>query len=613
MTDSNQSTDITNQKPIHNLLMRESDQPMINRRRFLQASSMTAAAGASLILAGCDDDDNDTKIEAVGGAGTGPTSRVQFLHGVASGDPLSDRVIIWTRVTPESAGSYPVQWQVASDNSFSKILKSGTATADGGADYTIKVDVTGLNPATIYYYRFLVGNTVSTVGKTKTLPTGSVSQVKFAVVSCSNYPAGYFHAYADIAKQPLDALLHLGDYIYEYGRTTVNSKGETVPGYASKHAAELGREVKPTTEILSITDYRERYAQYRTDKDLQAVHAAMPMIAVWDDHEISNDAYVDGAENHQPNEGDWNTRKMAALKAYHEWMPTRNDVMTQIYRSFDFGDLVSLHMLETRIVGRDKQLSFGPYLTQDANGQVVVNNAKFTADVTNPNRQMLGLAQQNWLYTQMQASKAKWQILGQQVLIGRMRWPSPVLFNLMNPKTGVNLPTYLALKQKAKQAPDTLTEQEQAVLNAPYVPYNLDAWDGYAAAQEAVFKMAKNLNKNFVVLAGDTHNAWASNLVTNDGHAVGVEFGVQSVTSPGFDEFIPAAQADQFAQALPLVIEGGTLKWCDTSRRGYMVVTATPEQCKCDWVFVSDILQPSYSANVGKTMTVKAGQMQLIG
>lgn len=601
----------TDNNPLHNLLKPNAQAPMLNRRRFLQASSMTAAAGASLVLAGCNDDDNDIKIEAVGSSNA--NTRVQFLHGVASGDPLSDRVIIWTRVTPDSAGSYPVQWQVATDKNFDQIVQSGTTQANGGADYTVKVDVTGLKPATTYYYRFMAGSATSTTGTTKTLPTGDVTQVKFAVISCSNFPAGYFHAYADIARQPVDAVIHLGDYIYEYGRTTTNSNGQTVTAYASAHAAELGREVKPATELLAINDYRERYAQYRSDKDLQAMHAALPMIAVWDDHEIANDAYTNGAENHQPNEGDWNTRKMAAMKAYHEWMPTRNGVMNQIYRSFNFGNLVSLHMLDTRIIGRDKQLDYNDYIGADANGQPVFDGNKFVTDWTNANRQLLGLAQQNWLYSQMQQSNATWQILGQQVVMGKMRMPSPVLFNLLNPKVGVSISDYLAMAQKAQQAPATLSAQEQAILNAPYIPYNLDAWDGYAVVQETVFAMAKNLNKNLVVLSGDTHNAWANNLVTNDGKPAGVEFAVQSVTSPGFEAYLHNIPPAQLAAVLPMLVQNATLKWCDTSRRGYMVVTATREQCQCDWVFVSDILQPSYSANVGKTMTVKAGQMQLIG
>ena len=592
--------------PLHNLVKGGDEQPTLNRRRFLQSTSLVTAAGASMMLAGCNNDNDNHE------------AQVSFLHGVASGDPLADKVILWTRVTPVSNGaSFDVDWQIASDKDFKTIVNKGTVKTNGGQDYTVKVDATGLQANTSYFYRFMCGGVTSPIGKTKTLPVNNVNQVKLAVVSCSNYPAGYFHAYADIAKRSdVDVLIHLGDYIYEYGRNTIDSQGKTVPAYASSQAAALKREVVPAEELLTITAYRMRYAQYRTDKDLQAVHAAMPMIAVWDDHEFSNDAYKDGAENHQPNEGDWTQRKMDAMKAYHEWMPTRNSVMTQIYRSFDFGNLLSLHMLDTRVIARDKQLDYNNFLTKDANGQVGLDGAKLTAALSDASRQLIGLPQQNWLAGQLQASKATWQVLGQQVLMGQMFIPAPVLLNFMNPALGVDAVTYMTLMQKAQTAPATLTPQEQAMvqqlLQAPSIPYNLDAWDGYAVAREQVYTIAKNLQKNLVVLAGDTHNAWANNLVTSKGDAVGVEFAVQSVTSPGFEEYLSKVDPKQLAMGLPMLVKGGTLKWCDTSQRGYMVVTATPQQCTSEWVFVSDITKPTYSSNVGKTMSVKVGQPYLV-
>lgn len=595
--------------PIHNLL--KDTQPLtpsINRRRFLQSTSLATVAGASMMLAGCnnDNDDNDN------------TAQVSFLHGVASGDPLADKVILWTRVTPVSSGSsLDVDWQIASDNTFNTIIHKGTSKTNGGQDYTVKVDATGLQPNTSYFYRFICGGVTSPIGKTKTLPVTNVNQVKLAVVSCSNYPAGYFHAYADIAKRSdVDVLLHLGDYIYEYGRHTIDDQGKTVPAYASSQAAQLNREVIPVEELLTITGYRLRYAQYRTDKDLQAVHAAMPMIAVWDDHEISNDTYKAGAENHQPNEGDWNQRKMDAMKAYHEWMPTRNSVMTQIYRSFDFGNLLSLHMLDTRVIARDKQLDYNNFLIKDANGQLTLDGAKFTAAMQDTSRQLLGLPQQNWLAGQLQASKSTWQILGQQVVMGQMFIPAPVLLNFMNPALGVDAITYLTLMQKAQTAPTTLTPQEQSMVQqlqqAPFIPYNLDAWDGYAVAREMVYGIANAMQKNLVVLAGDTHNAWANNLVNVKGEPVGVEFAVQSVTSPGFEEYLATVDPKQLSLGLPMLVKGGTLKWCDTSQRGYMIVTVTPEQCTSDWVFVSDITKPTYSSSVGKTMRIKVGEPYLV-
>lgn len=589
----------------------------LSRRRFLQTTGLTGLASLSLI--GCGGGSNrDTANSGSNVTNTylydaNAATKLAFLHGVASGDPLADRVIIWTRITPVVSGSpVTVQWQMAKDKGFTQLIKQGTTTTDGGRDYTVKVDVIGLQANTRYFYRFIADGVTSPVGTTKTLPTGTVNQVKLAVASCSNYPAGYFHVYADIAKRSdIDALVYLGDYIYEYGRTYTRPDGRIVPAYGAIEAQKINREVLPAEEVTNITAYRLRYAQHRTDKDLQALHAAMPIIAVWDDHEFSNEAYKDGAENHQANEGTWNDRKLAAMKAYHEWMPTRNSVVNQIYRSFNFGSLISLHMLDTRMIARDKQLNYNDFLGKDATGQLTLDNTRLTTALANSSRQMIGLAQQNWLFTQLQASKATWQILGQQVLMGKMHIPSPVLLNFRNPSTGVSAVTYLTLMQKAQQVPTTLTAQEKAILAAPSIPYNLDAWDGYAVAREAIFTMSKNLQKNLVVLAGDTHNAWANNLVNANNEAIGVEFATSSVTSPGLEYYLPNVSPQQLAKGMPMLVKSGTLKWCDPSQRGYMILTVTPSSCRSDWVFVSDILQPTYSSTIGKSMQVNVGQRKL--
>ena len=257
----------------------------------------------------------------------------------------------------------------------------------------------------------------SPIGRGKTLPEGDVSQVKLAVFSCSNYPAGYFHVYAAAALiNGLDASIHLGDYIYEYG----------AGGYASEDAQAMGRVVQPATEILTLADYRQRYAQYRTDQALQQIHAAAPFIAVWDDHEITNDAWRDGAENHQSDEGDYTERKMAALRAYFEWMPIRpvatGDNET-IYRQFEFGNLLNLLMLDTRIIGRDQQLQYASYI-DPTSGQL--DAQRFTADLTQSSRTILGAEQLQWLQDKLSQSTARWQMLGQQVLMGRMMLPGAV-------------------------------------------------------------------------------------------------------------------------------------------------------------------------------------------
>ncbi|WIV97447.1 alkaline phosphatase D family protein [Kinneretia aquatilis] len=563
------------------------------RRDFVRGSVALAASGA-LALSGCGGGDEDG-------------IPVSFSHGVASGDPQSDRVILWTRVrvaTPAGSTAAPdlrdlsLRWEVASDSEFKTIVASGNAEASAARDHTVKVDAGGLQAGQKYFYRFSCQGQLSPVGRTQTLPAAgsAVAQLKLAVFSCANYPAGYFNVYAEAAKRDdLDVAVHLGDYLYEYGRG----------GYASEQAKTLGREVEPAGETIALDDYRRRYAQYRADADLQRLHAKLPMIAVWDDHEITNDAWMNGAENHQPaTEGDYAKRKAAAIQAYHEWMPIRSQTNTeQIYRSFAFGNLLALHMLDTRIVGRDEPLDYAKYT--GANGFDAVS---FGKDMAKTDRQLLGAAQNGWLQQQLAASSATWQVLGQQVLMGRMNIPAPILFEANYPGTGVSVSAYAAMVAKSQLAPATLTAQERAVLAQPSIPYNLDAWDGYAAARETVLATARQLNKNLVVLAGDTHNAWASDLQDLAGNQVGVEFATSSVTSPGFEVYLPKETPQVLAGALTQLI--GPLEYADTSRRGFMVITATAQECRSDWVYVSTITSREYTASVGKSLKVLPGQGQ---
>jgi alkaline phosphatase D len=551
-----------------------------SRRRFVRQMGLAAAALGALPLAAC------------GGGDSAPA--VQFAHGIASGDPLADRVMLWTRVTPPAGhtSDIPVDWEVATDSAFTTLVAQGQATALASKDFTVKVDATGLKAATAYHFRFKAYAATSTTGRTRTLPTGSVAQVKLAVFSCANYPAGYFNVYADAAKRnDLDATVHLGDYIYEYGQG----------GYASANAGAMGRLSAPANEILTLADYRQRHAQYKTDPDLQALHAAAPMIAIWDDHEIANDTWRDGAENHQSaTEGSFSVRKAAAMQAYHEWMPTRNAQPELIYRSFAFGNLVALHMLDTRVIARDEQLSYGKFFT--ASG---LDAAAFTATVGSTSRQLMGTAQTQWLQQQMAASTATWQVLGQQVLMGRMNIPAPILMETLQPGAGVSVSQYAALVARAQSNPSSLTPAEQAILAQPSIPYNLDAWDGYQAARETVLATSRSLGKNLVVLAGDTHNAWANELLDMNGKAVGVEFATSSVTSPGFEEYLPNENPTALAASLTQLI--GPLQYCDTARRGYMVVTATATECRADWVYVNTITSRSYTASTDKSLKVVAG------
>ncbi len=267
-------------------------------------------------------------------------ARKPFYHGVASGDPLPDRVVIWTRVTPDdSLSRIVVKWEISESPDFSTLIQHDTLSTTPLKDYTVKVDVTGLQPGTFYYYRFHALNATSPAGRTKTAPVSMPDSLKFAVVSCSNWEWGYFNAYARIAEKELDAVIHLGDYIYEYG---TGRYGDTT----------IGRINIPRHEIVNLKDYRTRHSLYRLDEGLRAMSAAHPLIAIWDDHEVANNSYTEGAENHQPEkEGDYATRKNAARQAYYEWLPIREGETH--YRSFSFGELAHLIMLDERLEGRE--------------------------------------------------------------------------------------------------------------------------------------------------------------------------------------------------------------------------------------------------------------------
>lgn len=560
----------------------------LTRRDFLKASALGMGAVAiSTGLAGCVLDSDDKR-------------RVDFTHGVASGDPLQDSVILWTRAVPERGSKVKVGWEIATDAEFSSVVRSGTAETTEAHDFTIKVDAQGLMPGQRYYYRFRSSGATSPVGAATTLPDGSVEQVRLAVVSCSNYPAGYFHVYREVANQAdLDAVIHLGDYIYEYSSDP--------DSYASEDAQELGRTFPENNdrELLTLADYRRRYAIYREDPDLQLAHQRLPFIVVWDDHEVANDTWRNGAENHDDSEGDFEQRKLAALQAFFEWMPIRpviegND--EAIYRSFRFGDLVDLHMLDTRVIGRDQQLDYLNYLSEAG-----LNVDQFRADVTDPNRTLLGAEQRLWLQNKLATSTGRWQVLGQQVLMGRMDLPAELLLAIAT-ETFDDLPATLqelaTLKGMQLQGMPLTEEQEARVGTA--APYNLDAWDGYQAEREVVLGMARQLDKNLVVLAGDTHNAWANNLKDMNGNQVGVEFATASVSSPGLEDYLglPDAMIADAEQGIGQLVDG--LDYLNINQRGYMVVTFTQEEARANWYFVDTVKSREYTVDSSRSAARKA-------
>jgi len=569
---------------------------------------------------------------AVGGTLTACSSDTpaasEFNYGVASGDPLADRVILWTHARiPGSSDAVGLTWQVAADSGFATLVGSGRVSATEASGHTAKVDAAGLAAGTAYFYRFVDdAGVVSPVGTTRTLPDASAASVKLAVFSCTLYSEGLFNAYDAAAKSDAQYAIHLGDYIYEYGSDPAK--------FGNADAIALGRVTSPANDTVSLSDYRTRYALYRSDPNLQALHARMPWITIWDDHEFANNAFVSGAENHDPaTQGDWSVRKQNAAQAYHEWLPIRTpdpSNLLKIYRRFDFGTLLSLHMLDTRIEGRVQQYAhYG-----DPAGTPGYQYADYVAGLTpvagvfpDAARTMISATQQSWLASGLAASTATWQVLGNQDIMGRMWIPASVLnaqttagaaptpANLQAVQTAIS--DYLTAKATRAQAgAGALTPTQTALLNTtvnPRLPYNLDGWDGYPINREAVLQTAKAQGKRLVVLSGDSHNAWFNDLTTLAGEKVGVEFAGSSVTSPGFE----SAGLGGLASSLDGSVLGSSavgaglgliddLNYADTIRRGYLLLTVTGANVKGEYLFVSTVKSSAYAASIGRTITVAA-------
>ncbi|MEX2662909.1 MAG: alkaline phosphatase D family protein [Vicinamibacterales bacterium] len=490
----------------------------VSRREFL---NLAAVAGATPLLAPW------LRLQP------GVEGRTVFLHGVASGDPLADRVMLWTRVSGAAPAARPrVRWEVARDDGFRQIVRRGELTTGRDRDFTVKVDVTGLTPGTRYHYRFQAVGERSRTGRTRTLPGKGTTRVSLAVASCSNLPQGYFNAYRGIANRAdLDAVLHLGDYYYEYANARYGD------------GTRFGRIPAPNKEITSLEDYRTRHAQYKTDPDLQDAHRLHPWITVWDDHEITNNTWRDGAQNHNPDqgEGDWTARKHAAIRAYYEWMPIREQgapSQARIYRTFRFGGLADLIMLDTRVVARDQQAA-----QRDQLGVI-----------EDPRRSLLGRAQEAWLFGELQKSRARgarWQVLGQQVMFAPMApWGQP---------SG-----------------------------------NTDAWDGYRPARDRVVDFLETHDmRNAVVLTGDVHSSWAYDIAKDPWGAYdagtgrgtrAIELVTPSITSPsGWNAATAADRLRQLKAARP------HLRWADGLSHGYVVLNLERDALQSDWFGVPTI------------------------
>lgn len=603
----------------------------INRRVVLRG----AAGIAGTALAG-----------TIAGAQSG--GPVSFTHGIASGDPLQDRVMLWTRVAPTSNATrnLTVEWQVSANEEFETLAATGSGSCGPASDFTLKVDATGLQADSSYYYRFICEGIISETGRTRTLAASGSDPLSLAVVSCSNYPQGFFHVYKEIAKRDVAMVLHLGDYLYEY----------PAGGYSNERMTdEFGRQVDPKGEVIALDDYRRRYALYRTDPDLKAVHAAHPFICVWDDHEIANDTWRAGAQNHNEGEGPFEARKKAALQAYHEWLPIRENAeadQSKIYRSFELGDLASLIMLDTRLVGRSKPLTYGadlplrslpfrfeegqtPVFAPDAAGDGIrevpvpfkVNGAdaepitdwaeiqaldpknlpkgitylpdlkKFKDEILPAaDRTMLGGAQQDWFNGALQSSTASgkpWQIIGQQVLSGKVGIPNIPDEDIDTDKGSFVTPAQIA---------------QFRALSAMGLPLNLDAWDGYPAARDLLLASIKKNGTNAIMLAGDTHNAWAFDLADNNGDPVAVEFGTAGVSSPGMEEYLPVAP-EKVRSAI--MADSPELKFLDSRRRGWLELDITMEAITARFEFVSTVHEEEYEVEDPTIKRVSAGAHKL--
>ncbi|MEO0411003.1 MAG: alkaline phosphatase D family protein [Pseudomonadota bacterium] len=552
-----------------------------------------------------------------------------FRHGVASGDPLSDRVILWTRIThDDDAKTVPVRWEVAVSADFEAIMASGDIAAAATRDYTVKVDATGLKPGTRYYYRFTCRGQVSPTGRTMTLPVGDVASFTIASCSCANYPFGFFHVYREMAaNQDIDLVVHLGDYIYEYGNNRAFVP-EEVP---------LSRAASPDKEASTLADYRLRYATYREDPDLKAAHAAHPFLVIWDDHESADDGWTGGAKNHQPEtEGPWEARRTAALQAWDEWMPTRADVRRP-WRSFDFGNLARIVMLDTRLWGRDKQLNYDtdfaprtiavdvsdpgnpkPLMTPNARATMAATKIErlavpfdlrenppkplldleligsfdpatappymaylpdvggFRERLEDPSRTLLGAEQEAWLGPQLEGSKKRgqvWQILAQQILMAK-----------------INIP--LETRSYAQKAEGFFKGRIRTWgrLASYGLPLSMDTWSGYPAARERFYAQARQYARNLVVLTGDSHHSWVNALTDKRGR-VGWEVATTSIASPGFEQYMPASP-DDVAKAMKRA--SPDVMYMDAMHRGYTTVRFTPTEAAASIYHISNTSTRSY-------------------
>jgi alkaline phosphatase D len=519
-----------------------------------------------------------------GNAYAGP---VRFLHGIASGDPAVDGAVIWTRATGKEGamGDIALRWMVMAEPGGTPV-KMSSVIARAAADFTAKVEVTGLEPGREYHYHFEgPQGEASPTGHFRTLPVGAVEELVLAVASCQLYPGGLFNAYADMAALPrLDAVIHLGDYIYEYGDD----------GFGAEIGRELARLPDPAHEIVTLADYRRRHAQVKTDPDMQAAHARAAFICVWDDHEVANDSWSSGAENHQnETEGDWAARKAVAMQAYFEWMPIRDPdplrAREAIFRSFEFGDLATLAMVETRLLARSRQVA--------PKGQLPAEEqfAATLAERDEPARELLGQGQSRWLEgvlaRSIEAGKP-WQILGNQVVMAQVAGPDLEAI--------LGAERYAAVRASMPQAYRGRIDRALAGYRAG-VPFNLDSWDGYPHARQRAYELFERAGARPIVLSGDSHAAWANNCHDASGRLAAVEVGCTAITSPSYGSILPG-----LGEALALVNE--EVGYCDQDSKGYTLLTITAREARADYIALSTVMAKAFERRVAATYKTAPGK-----
>lgn len=551
------------------------------RRRFLAGSAAAAAGAAVAGNAATANAQLSSSLSSARLPEMKPAKYSAFMHGVASGDPLEDSVIIWTRVTV-SEDAVPgsgkgdkaqVKWEVATDRNFQNIASQGTVTATAESDHTVKVDAKGLKPAKDYFYRFIWDGKTSPVGKTHTAPaaTAHLEEYKLAVASCANWECGYFGSYRGMAQQAeagnIDVVVFLGDYIYEY------ATGE----YAGKSG--VSRPHVPTNEIVTLKDYRERYGRYRTDKNLQAAHAAAPWVVVWDDHESANDSWREGAENHTEGKEDtWGRRVSHAEQAYLEWLPsraTRPSAGGHIYRSYRFGDLINLTMMDLRSYRDEPQSA----LSRE-NGAA--------------GRTMLGSEQFQWVTEQVNQNETAWNVLGNSVMISPM-------------EIG-HLPATTKDNRLANQVLDDFTQSTGIVANS-------DQWDGYRAERAKLLKVLSQTTPHTLVLTGDIHSEWAHSL-QHKGNEIGCEMVCSSISAPNVDEIVTTYTKTYTPEdnRITHLVEGvmySSNPWVnhvDFDSHGFGIATVSKNQVEMRFYRVSDVEDPGATVRCAVERTWVAGQ-----